>query len=147
MKLHFDECFDQDKILWVAQYLPATYAVLDELAPWRKGKWPGRVRCMSTSSIVDGRARGAGHGFTYTEGRGSGEIWMNPHMSELGHWLVLVHENCHHGWPDATEGEINCVLVPEVYRRVFGKKLTPETGRRHGLGAPAAGVGDRSYCR
>ena len=147
MKLHFDPCFDEKKILWVAQYLPATYAVLDELAPWRKGKWPAKIKCMSEREISDGRRRGAGHGHTYTSGSDSNTIWMNRYMSKEGHWLVLVHENCHHAWPDMTEAEINCSRVPEIYRRVFGKKLTPEYGRKHGLGAPVAGVGDRSFCR
>lgn len=146
-KLHFDDCFDERKLRKLAENLPATYAALNKLAPWRRGRWPSRVRCMSHESIVEGRSRGAGHGYTHVSGRGSNEIRMNPHMSPEGHWLVFVHENLHHGFPDATESEINCVLVPEVYERVFGKRLDPAWARKHGIGAPVAGVGDRSYCR
>ena len=147
MRVHFAPCLDSEKVLKIAQYLPATYAELDRRAKWMRGKWPKRVTCMSNAEIVDGRARGAGHGFTYTSGSNSGTIWLNPDMTWQGYWLVLVHENCHHAWPDATEGEINCRHVPSIYEAVFGKRLTPAMGRAHGLGAPVPGVGDRSYCR
>lgn len=144
LNLQFDPCFDRDKIVRLSAVLPKTYAELDRLAPWRKGKWPTKIHCMTDSKILDGRRRGAGHGYTYP---GRNGIWMNHHMTLVGHWLVLVHENGHHAWPDATEQELNCVIVPRVYKRVFGKVLTPEYGRRHGLGSPVPGVGDRSYCR
>jgi len=144
-RLHFSPCFPQDKVLEVASRLPATYATLNELAPWRKGKWPTEVKCMSHSDIINGRKKGAGHGFTMLDNDST--IYLNAHMTPTGIWLVTVHEFLHHGFPDAGESEINCVHVPWVYRRVFGKKLTPEEGRRHGLGSPVPGVGDRSYCR
>lgn len=147
MKIHFDECFDRSKVLWVAKYLPATYAVLDELAPWRKGKWPSKIRCMSDTAIFDGRRRGAGHGYTFTSGSGSGEIWMNADMTKEGYLLVLIHENIHHGWPDMTEQELNCRMLPRIWKMVMGKKLDPDWARGHGIGAPAPMVGDRSYCR
>lgn len=143
INLQFDPCFDQQKLAELAPHLPATYSVMNEMAPFRRGRWPTRVHCMSHSKIIDGRKRGAGHGYTYP---GEDGIWINPTMTVQGHWLVLVHENFHHAWPDATEQEINCRLVPEVYKRVFGKRLDPEWARRHGLGSPVPGVGDRSFC-
>jgi hypothetical protein len=142
--VHFDECLDRKKVLKIVPYLPALYAELDKLAPRLKGKWPKNVRCMDSKGIVEGRAKGAGHGYTYVNGP---EIWLNRHMTWQGYWLVLAHENLHHAFPDATESEINCLHVPRLYERVFGKKLTPAEGRRHGLGAPESGMGDRSYCR
>lgn len=143
-KLHFDDCFDPVKIEKLSRLLPRTYAALDELAPWMKGKWPTRVHCMSDGDIVKGRKKGAGHGYTFHDGN---EVWINPHMTQEGHWLVLVHEFLHHGFPDATEPEINCTLVPHVYKQVFGKKLDPAWARQHGIGSPVEGVGDRSFCR
>lgn len=72
---------------------------------------------------------------------------MNGHMTPQGHLLVLIHENCHVAWPDASESEINCVLLPDIWRAVTGKRLDPAWARRHGVGGPVEGVGDRSYCR
>lgn len=147
-KLRFEDgCFDERKVRALSKKLPETYAALDEMAEWRKGDWPSRVRCMSHSEIAEGRSRGAGHGFTYTRGRGSQTIWMNPYMSTEGYWLVFVHECLHHAWPDASEREINCVHLPQIYERVWGKRLDPDWARKHGIGAPAPMVGDRSYCR
>ncbi len=148
MNLEFDPCFDQKKIIRLSSVLPQTYAELNKMAPWRKGKWPTKVHCMTDSKIVEGRKRGAGHGFTFVGGgRSNNSVWMNCYMSVVGHWLVLTHESLHHSHPDASEQELNCILVPHIYKQVFGKKLTPEYGRRHGLGSPVPGVGDRSYCR
>lgn len=101
--------------------------------------------CMSDNDIAEGRSRGAGHGYTYT-GRGKMQVWLNRHMTWQGYFLVLCHEFLHHGYPDATEAEINCVHLPRIYERVFGERLDPEWARRHGIGAPMP-FGDRSYCR
>lgn len=149
--LHFDGCFHSAanvrKLRRVAKYLPQTYLVLDELAPWRNGKWPTRVRCMSKQRIVEGRSKGAGHGFTYVEGQHGGkEIFLNPFMTWEGYLIVLIHENMHHAFPDASESEINNVLVPEVVTQVLGPKDS-EWYRRHGLGPPQPGIGDRGYVR
>ncbi len=144
MKIHFDECFPRSKVVELSATLPKTYHELNRMCPWRKGKWPTKVHCMTDGKISSMRRHGAGHGYTYPRGH---EIWMNHYMSGPGFWLVFVHENLHHGYPDATEAEINCVHLPKIYKAVFGKTLTPEYARRHGVGAPAAGVGDRSYCR
>ena len=95
LSLQFDPCFDRDKIIRLSSVLPQTYAALDKMAAWRKGKWPTKIHCMTDSKIVEGRRRGAGHGFTYP---GRNAIWMNHHMTLVGHWLVLVHENMHHAW-------------------------------------------------
>lgn len=147
INLQFDGCFDQRKLAELAPHLPATYSALNRLCPWRKGKWPTRVHCMTRAKIVAGRRRGAGHGYTYVGSKSDEhDIWMSPYLSRLGLWMVLVHESLHHGFPDAGEGEINCVLVPQIYLEVFNKKLTPDVARKNGLGAPAPGVGDRSYC-
>lgn len=140
----FDRCFNDDKVRQVSVYLPATFEALNEMAPWRKGKWPTRVRCMTHAQIIQGRRRGAGHGFTYIRGN---TIWMNAHMTAMGYWLVYVHENLHHAFPDATEEELNCRELPQVYREVFGRTLTAAFARKHGVGSPVPGVGDRSYCR
>lgn len=144
-KLSFDRCFDDCKIAELLGILPQTYAAMNKMAPWRKGKWPTKVRCMSNSKILDGRRRGAGHGYTYVQGEDTNGIWMNPHMTSEGYWLVFVHENLHHGFPDATEDELNNVLVPEVYKRVFGKPMNKAWARKHGLGPPQPGIGDRGY--
>lgn len=144
-ELHFDACFDDCKLAQISGYLPETYAVLNKLCAWRRGRWPKRIHCMSKSQIVSGRARGAGHGMTYTRGRSSNEIWMNPYMSPLGLWLVLIHENLHHGFPDASEDELNNVLVPVVYELVTGKELPKKAARAAGLGPPEPGIGDRGY--
>jgi len=145
--LKFDPCFDPEKLTSLRSTLPKTYKALDKKAPWMRGRWPRRVKCMTDKRIVEGRERGAGHGFTFTRGRGSDTIWMNPHMTDWGHWLVFVHENLHHAYPDATEQELNCTHLPDMFKRVFNKRLDPEFARRHGVGSPVPGVGDRSYCR
>jgi hypothetical protein len=145
VKVHFDECFDEKKVLWVAKYLPAVYATLDEFAPWRRGKWPAKIKCMTDTEIFDGRRRGAGHGYVYPESAEA--IFMNPFMSREGHLLVLIHECIHVGWSDMTEQELNCSMLPRIWKRVTGKKLDPDWARGHGIGAPAPGIGDRSYCR
>lgn len=144
MNLEFDPCFDQKKIIKISAHLPQTYAELNRLAPFRNGRWPTKIHCMSDSKVIEGRMRGAGHGYTYP---GKNGIWMNHNMTTTGYWLVLVHESLHHAWPDATEKELNCRYVPRIYEAVFGKVLTPEFGRRHGLGSPLPGMGDRSFCR
>lgn len=100
---------------------------------------------MSHQRIVAGRARGAGHGMTYVQGPKNNTIWMNHYMSAEGYWLVFVHENLHHAFPDATEHELNNVLVPEVYARVFHNPMNRAWARKHGLGPPAPGIGDRGY--
>ena len=146
IQLQFDPCFDQAKLAELAPHLPATYGVMNRLAPWRKGRWPSRVRCMTSKKIVDGRKRGAGHGYVYPPSDARA-IWMNPHMTPQGLLLVLIHENCHVAWPDATESEINCVLVPQIYCEIFGVELDPAWARSQGLGSPVPGVGDRSFCR
>jgi hypothetical protein len=151
LALRFDPCFDQWKLRELAPHLPAAYKALNELCPWRRGRWPTRVRCLSKSRIEEGRARGAGHGMTYVGcSMGSGgcnEIWINPYMTVPGHYLVLIHENLHHGFPDATEDELNNVLVQRVYRRATGRKLQSAWARKHGLGPPRPGIGDRGYVR
>jgi hypothetical protein len=144
MKLVFDPCFPQGKIVKLSATLPKTYHELDKMCPWRKGKWPTRVHCMTDNEISKMRTRGAGHGYTYQRGNA---IWLNHYMTQTGYWLVFTHENLHHGWPDATEPEINCVHLPRVYKAVFGQALDPDFARRHGVGSPVEGVGDRSYCR
>jgi len=146
-ELTFDGCLDQQKVEWLITTLPAMYGVLNELAPWRKGKWPTRVRCMSDQRIIEGRKRGAGHGFTYTSGRDKNSIWLNPYLSREGYFLVFAHENLHHGFPDATEQELNCTHLPYVYREVFGRWPGHEWARSHGVGSAVPGVGDRSFCR
>lgn len=148
MNLRFDPCLDRAKLARVEPYLARTYAVLNQMAPWRRGKWPTRIRCLPDSRIVEGRKRGAGHGMTYTCSHGRcNDIWISRYMTWQGYWLVLVHENLHHAYPDATEQEINCVLVPHVFRKVTGQRWSHAWGRKHGIGSPAPGVGDRSYCR
>lgn len=140
----FDRCFHDEKVRWLSRYLPDTFDAMNALAPWRKGKWPTRVKCMSHERIREGRSHGAGHGYTFIRGN---TIWMNAHMTPQGYWLVYVHENLHHAFPDATESELNCVHLPQIYRYVFGRTLTPAYARKHGVGSPVPGVGDRSYCR
>lgn len=151
MNLTFDRCFDRAKVQELLPLLPATYEALNELCPWRNGRWPTRVRCLTASQIARGRSHGAGHGMTYVGcSRGQGgcnQIWINPFMTVPGHWLVLVHENLHHGFPDATEDELNNVLVQDVYKRVTGKRLPSAWARKHGLGPPKPGIGDRGYVR
>lgn len=148
IQLQFDSCFDQQKLTELAPHLPSTYAALNRLAPWRRGRWPTRIHCMTHSKIVAGRRRGAGHGYTHVgSAKDEHDIWMNPFMTTAGHWLVLVHESIHHSHPDSSESEINCVLVPQIYLEVFDRKLDPEWARSQGLGAPQKNVGDRSYCR
>lgn len=146
-QLHFDTCFNDCKVAEMSALLPATYDVLNELAPWRKGRWPTRVHCMSKEKILDGRKRGAGHGATYVSGVDSNSIWMNPHMTPAGLWLVFIHENLHHAFPDATEDELNNVLVPHVFEEVTGKKLNTVWARKQGIGPPQPGIGDRGYLR
>lgn len=141
----FEPCFDRNKLTELIVLLPLTYAALDTYAPWRRGEWPTKVRCMKDSRIVEGRKRGAGHGYTYTSGREADTIWMNPHMSSEGYWLVFVHENLHHAFPDATEHEINNVHVQHVYKTVFKRRMDPSWACKHGLGPPEPHIGDRGY--
>lgn len=144
LTLRFNNCFDPRVLDRLRPLLPDTYRCMNELAPWRRGRWPTRVHCMDEQSIIDGRSRGAGHGYTY---KGSNEIWMNHHMSLSGHWLVFVHENLHHAFPDATESELNNVLVPRVYKCVFDERMDKNWARKHGLGPPQPGIGDRGFVR
>ena len=145
-KLHFDECFKTPanvrKLEKMAELLPATYVAMNELTRWRHGRWPSRIHCMSRERIIEGRSRGAGHGYTYV---GDNDIWLNPHMTWQGYWIVLVHESMHHAFPDATEDEINNKLVPEIVERVLGHKKSAAWYRKHGLGPPEPGIGDRGY--
>lgn len=144
MQLKFDRCFDRRKIIQISPYLPAVYAELNRRAPWRKGRWPTRIHCMEHSEILAGRAKGAGHGYVFSHQPQRG-IWMNPHMSPQGHLLVLIHENVHVGWPDMQEQELNCVMLPDIWKSVTGRKLSAKWARSHGVGSPAP-YGDRSYC-
>lgn len=147
-EIEFDSCLDQKKVEWLITTLPATYGVLNEMAPWRKGKWPTRVHCMTDQRIVEGRKRGAGHGYTYTQGRDKNSIWLNPHLSQWGYWLVFTHENLHHAFDDASEGELNCVLLPDVFSKVFRKRWPGhDWARSHGVGSRTPDFGDRSFCR
>lgn len=143
-RVSFDPCFDQKKLVYLASTLPRTYAVLDKMVS-KPVKWPTRVQCMSDSAIMKGRRRGAGHGYTYQGGK---TIWLNHHMTKEGYWLVFVHENLHHAFPDATESELNCLHLPAVYERVFRRRWPGhDWARQHGVGSPQPGTGDRSYCR
>lgn len=147
-ELIFDPCLDQRKVEWLITTLPATYDVLNELAEWRKGKWPRHIRCMSQPRILEGRKKGAGHGYTFTRGRDSNSIWLNPYLTTQGYWLVFTHENLHHAFPDATEAELNCAQLPYVFKEVFRKRWPGHKwAREHGVGSPVAGVGDRSFCK
>lgn len=147
-KLEFEGgCFDRDKLNELVVLLPRTYEELNALAPWLNGRWPTRVRCMTGREIFKARKRGAGHGYTYTQGADKNTIWLNPYMTAVGYWLVFVHENLHHAFPDATEAEINCVHLPNLYKKVFKERLDPDWARSQGIGSPVPGVGDRSYCR
>ena len=143
----FDRCLDQEKVAWLKSTLPKTLKVLNTKAPWMRGRWPRHVKCMSTKRIIEGRSRGAGHGMTYVRGRGSDSIWINKHMTAWGHWLVFTHEFLHHAYPDATEGELNCEHLGDVFERVFKKRYDHEWARKNGVGSPVANVGDRSFCR
>jgi hypothetical protein len=148
--LSFARCFDQNKVAAIVDRLPKTYEALDELAPWREGQWPTEIRCMSDSRIAEGRSHGAGHGVTQVgciSRRGCNWIEMNPYLTPDGLWLVLIHENLHHAFPDATEDEINNVLVQRVYKRVTGHSLNSSWARKQGLGPPEPGIGDRGYVR
>lgn len=152
VELEFSTCFPREKVLALAPRLDATYRALDVFCSWRNGQWPQRVECMSKKEIVSGRSRGAGHGFTfvaasgaYARAREDDAIWMNPHMTVLGYHLVLIHENLHHGFPDATEEELNNVLVPYVFTEATGRRLTKDQMRKAGLGPPQPGIGDRGY--
>jgi hypothetical protein len=144
MRLAFNSCFRPEILRELEPTLPATYAAMNALAPWREGKWPTRVHCMDENKIIGGRSRGAGHGQTR---QNSNEIWLNHHMTLPGHWIVLVHENLHHAFPDATESELNNVMVPWVYQNTFGEKMNKRWARRHGLGPPQPGIGDRGFVR
>lgn len=144
LQLRFDPCFSCSQIDELSEVLDETYAALDSYAPWRNGRWPTRIRCMLKRDIIRGRRRGAGHGYTYLR---QGEIWLNPYMTTFGLWLVLIHENLHHAFPDATEDELNNVHVPNVYKICTGKKLDMKLARAHGLGPPQPGIGDRGYVR
>jgi hypothetical protein len=144
LALRFNNCFDPEILDQLEAMLPVTYACMNELAPWRKGKWPTRIHCMDERRIVEGRQRGAGHGYTYPRENG---IWMNHYMTLSGHWLVLVHENLHHAFPDATELELNNVLVPRVFECTFGQKMDKSWAKRNGLGPPQPGIGDRGFVR
>jgi hypothetical protein len=139
----FDSCLDENKLIELIVLLPRTYEELDKYAPWLNGRWPTRVHCMTNARIIEGRKRGAGHGYTYNNGPQSNSIWLNPHMTAEGYWLVFVHENLHHAFPDATELEINNVHVPNIYRQVFRRPMNKAWAKRHGLGPPMCGIGDR----
>ena len=144
LTLKFNNCFSPAVLAELEPLLPATYACMDQLAPWRRGRWPTRIHCMDEREIVDGRRRGAGHGYTYPRENG---VWLNHHMTVPGHWIVLVHENLHHAFLDATESELNNVLVPRVFECTFGRKMDRAWARRHGLGPPQPGIGDRGFVR
>lgn len=144
MKLRFDPCFDRAKVIKISPYLPGVYAELNRRAKWRRGKWPTQIKCMTHDKIVSARTAGAGHGYVYPASAKA--IWMNPFMTPQGLLLVLIHENCHVAWPDMTEDEINCSMLPDIWKVVVGKRLDPAWARRHGVGGPQKGIGDRSYC-
>ncbi len=146
-RIVFEPCFPRSKLESLIVTLPETFKVLNGMTDW-KVAWPTQVRCMSDSDILRGRQRGAGHGFTYTRGKGRGSIWMNHYMTRSGYWLVFVHENLHHAFPDATEAELNCAQLPFVYEKVFRRPWPGHAwARKQGVGSPVPRVGDRSYCR
>lgn len=150
MDLQFSGCFDDAKLRLVQPLLGPTYRELNDMAPWLKGRWPTEVVCFTHKEIVDGRRRGAGHGMTKVGCQDQSDcntIWLNAHMTPAGIWLVLIHENLHHAFPDATEDELNNVLVPEVFERVTGRELPRRWARKQGLGPPRPGIGDRGYVR
>jgi hypothetical protein len=51
----------------------------------------------------------------------------------------------HHAFPDASETEINQVLVPWLAEEITGEKLDLELARLHGLGPPVDGIAGRGY--
>lgn len=141
MELTFDECFSDEKIRKIEPYLPRTYEVFHKLAPWIHD-WPSHIQCMPVKHIIRGRKHGAGHGM-YTSPMAT--IHINPHMSPFGIWLNLLHENMHHAYPDASETEINQVLVPWLAKKITGEKLDLDLARLHGLGPPVEGIRGRGY--
>lgn len=150
-RIYFEPCFPRAKLQSLIVTLPRTFEVLNSITDW-KVKWPTTVRCMTDSEIRQGRKRGAGHGYTHTrchpDSGGCDTIWMNHYMTAQGYWLVFTHENLHHAFPDASESELNCNWLPYVYEHTFDKAWPGhDWARKHGVGSPVAGVGDRSYCR
>ena len=59
LTLKFNNCFSPAVLAELEPLLPATYACMDQLAPWRRGRWPTRIHCMDEREIVGGlRSRG-----------------------------------------------------------------------------------------
>lgn len=141
MRIVFDRCFDPRKLEAIAQFLPDVFAVMQEMAPWYR-TWPSRVECMPDKDILAGRKRGAGHGqYSPSENR----VWVSPYMDPIGILGNIIHEFGHAIWPDATEHELNNLIVPHVLEQVFGYKIDVDCLRMHGLGPIVNGLSGRGY--
>lgn len=141
MFLTFARCFPESSIAEIAELLPETYDAMRELAPWVRS-WPKHIECMPDDHILDGRRRGAGHGQYSPDLK---RIWINPYMTPYGIWLNLIHENMHHAFPDASEVEINNLLVPYIAEEVLGYPIDLDEARLHGLGPAVKGIPGRGY--
>jgi hypothetical protein len=140
MYIEFAPCFPEATIRQLAPLILPTFEVLSKMAPWRK--WVTYIECMDDRTIIKGRRGGAGHGqFSPDEDR----VWVNPYMSFQGVWLNIIHEQLHGAYPDASEMELNNLLVPYVARQVLGYKIDLDEARLHGLGPAVKGIPGRGY--
>ena len=141
MYIEFAPCFPEATIRQLAPYIPALLEALHDLAPWMR-TWPTYIECMSNRTILDGRRRGAGHGqYSPDENR----VWVNKYMSAYGILLNIAHEFCHAAFEDASEIEINNLLVPALMKQVFGHPIDLDQARLHGLGPAVKGIPGRGY--
>lgn len=141
MRITFDSCIPEETLRQLAPYVLPAYEALSELAPWVRD-WPTHIECMDAETIIYSRKRGAGHGQYSPDQR---RIWVNPYMTAYGIFLNILHENCHHAFADATEMEINNLLVPHLAEQVLGHPIDLDEARMHGLGPAVKGIPGRGY--
>lgn len=125
----FDLEFDPRTANIVAHRAAKTYRVMEWLTG-RRPNWPRNIEAMSDAEISDGERGGRGHGLYITP---DGIIKINSYMGAEAVYLNFIHENFHHILPEASDEEINEVLVPAVYEKVTGRALSAVLGEEAGV--------------
>lgn len=125
----FDEQFDPRKVATFWNYIPKVYREMEYLTG-RRPKWPQFIEAMTEEEVAQGECLGKGHGLYFSPGA---VVKINADMSPEAIFLNFIHEHFHHILPEATDQEINEILVPEVYRRVTGREFDREIGVEAGV--------------
>jgi hypothetical protein len=111
------EGFPEEVVAEFDQLLNGAYDVLEQLVgPFQ---WPARVVPLSEEEIVEGAARGAGHGMFERE---TGLIKIHPGMEAKGVFLNFLHENLHAALPHATEDWVDA-LTDLAFAKLQGRNI------------------------